>query len=91
VLDDATGFGAGGTAYVSLETARSMFAQVPYVSTITLLASSEDTVDSVQSAVDTLLRQRAGLDAERRVPGRLAPRPLGSAGDRQEPSRARGR
>jgi len=68
VLDDATGFGAGGTAYVSLETARSMFAQVPYVSTITLLASSEDTVDSVQSAVDTLLRQRAGLDADADAP-----------------------
>jgi putative ABC transport system permease protein len=68
VLDDATGFGAGGTAYVALETARGMFAQAPYVSTITVLASSEETVDAVQSAADTLLRQRAGLGADDDAP-----------------------
>jgi putative ABC transport system permease protein len=63
VLDDASGFGARGTAYVSIDTARGMFAQAPYVSSITVLASSEKSVDSVQSAVDSLLRERNGLSA----------------------------
>jgi putative ABC transport system permease protein len=63
VLDDASGFGRGGTAYISIDSARIMFAQAPYVSTITLVAATEDKVDAVQSAADTLLRARYGLSA----------------------------
>jgi putative ABC transport system permease protein len=63
VLDDASGFGRGGNAYISLAAARTIFAQAPYVSTITVQASSEAVVDSVQSAADTLLRERNGLTA----------------------------
>jgi putative ABC transport system permease protein len=64
VLDDADGFGSGGTAYVSLDTARRMFAATPYVSTITLLAETEEGVDTVQAAADARLRARYGLDAD---------------------------
>ena len=64
VLDDADGFGSGGTAYVSLAAARRMFAPTPYVSTITLLAATEDQVDAVQAAADARLRARYGLDAD---------------------------
>ncbi len=68
VLDDASGFGGGGSAYLSLEAARTMFAQAPYVSTITIQASTEESVDSVQSAADTLLRERNGLAADDEAP-----------------------
>lgn len=64
VLDDATGFGGGATAYLSLDAARTIFAQAPYVSTILVQAATEDDVDSVQSATDSLLRERYGLAAD---------------------------
>ncbi|MHC2999987.1 ABC transporter permease [Microbacterium sp. HJ5] len=64
VLDDASGFGGGANVYMSLEAARGLFAQLPYVSTITVQAASEESVDGVQSAIDTLLRERNGLSAD---------------------------
>ena len=64
VLDDAGGFGSGGTAYLSLDAARRMFAPTPYVSAITLLAQAEGEVDAVQAAADAELRARYGLDAD---------------------------
>jgi putative ABC transport system permease protein len=64
VLDDAGGFGSRGTAYVSLESARGLFAQSPYVSSITVQAASTDDVSSVEAAADSLLRSRYGLGAD---------------------------
>ena len=61
VLDDANGFGATGTATVSLAAARQVFSQAPYVSSITVNADTSDHVASVQAAVDDLLRSRYGL------------------------------
>jgi putative ABC transport system permease protein len=64
VAEDAGGFGVGGTAYVGLDASRSLFAAAPYVSSITVTAASEEVVTEVQSAVDTVLRDRAGLSAD---------------------------
>lgn len=63
VLDDANGFGASGTASVSLAAARQLFAQAPYVSGITVTADASEHVESVQAATDALLRDRYGLRA----------------------------
>ncbi|WP_375387451.1 ABC transporter permease [uncultured Amnibacterium sp.] len=63
VLDDANGFGASGSASVSMASARLLFAQAPYVSSITVIADESEHVASVQSATDALLRDRYGLGA----------------------------
>ncbi len=63
VLDDAGGFGSRGTAYVSLDSARGLFAQSPYVSSITVQAATTDDVTSVEAATDALLRARYGLSS----------------------------
>jgi putative ABC transport system permease protein len=64
VLDDAGGFGSRGTAYISMDSARGIFAQSPYVSSITIQAATTDDVSSVESAADSLLRSRYGLSAD---------------------------
>ena len=63
VLDDSNGFGASGKAYITLDVARTMFAQYPYVGSITAQATTEDGVDALSSAIDSLLRARYGLDS----------------------------
>ncbi|MEY4553596.1 MAG: hypothetical protein RL197_23 [Actinomycetota bacterium] len=64
VLDDQAGFGTSGRVYVSLDSARRIFSQYPYVSSIVIQANSAETVDSLQIAADRLLRERYGLGEE---------------------------
>lgn len=61
VLDDQAGFGTSGRVYVSLDSARRIFSQYPYVSAIVVQATSPETVDALQVATDRLLRERYGL------------------------------
>lgn len=64
VLDDQAGFGTSGRVYVPLETARRIFSQYPYVSSIVVQANTPEAVDSLQVATDRLLRERYGLSAD---------------------------
>ena len=64
VLDDQAGFGTGGRVYVTLDSARKLFSQYPYVSSIVVQADSPEAVDGLQVAADRLLRERYGLGAE---------------------------
>lgn len=64
VLNDQAGFGTSGRVYVSLDSARRIFSQYPYVSSIVIQANSPDTVDALQVAADRLLRERYGLADE---------------------------
>ena len=64
VLNDQAGFGTSGRVYVSLDSARRIFSQYPYVSSIVIQANSPDTVDALQIAADRLLRERYGLADE---------------------------
>lgn len=64
VLDDQAGFGTSGRVYVSLDSARRIFSQYPYVSSIVIQANSAETVDALQIAADRLLRERYGLANE---------------------------
>ena len=64
VLDDQAGFGTGGRVYVTLDSARKLFSQYPYVSSIVVQADSPEVVDGLQVAADRLLRERYGLGAE---------------------------
>ena len=64
VLDDQAGFGTSGRVYVSLDSARRIFSQYPYVSSIVIQANSAETVDALQIAADRLLRERYGLGEE---------------------------
>lgn len=61
VLDDQAGFGTSGRVYVSLDSARKIFSQYPYVSSIVVQAKTPESVDSLQLAADRLLRERYGL------------------------------
>jgi putative ABC transport system permease protein len=61
VLDDQAGFGTSGRVYVSLDSARKIFSQYPYVSSIVIQATTPEAVDSLQLAADRLLRERYGL------------------------------
>lgn len=61
VLDDQAGFGTSGRVYVTLDSARRIFSQYPYVSSIVVQADSPESVDALQLAVDRLLRERYGL------------------------------
>ena len=64
VLNDQAGFGTSGRVYVSLDSARRIFSQYPYVSSIVIQANSPETVDALQIAADRLLRERYGLADE---------------------------
>lgn len=64
VLDDQAGFGTGGRVYVTLDAARKLFSQYPYVSSIVVQADTPEAVDGLQVAADRLLRERYGLGAE---------------------------
>jgi putative ABC transport system permease protein len=64
VLNDQAGFGTSGRVYVSLDSARRIFSQYPYVSSIVIQANSPETVDALQIAADRLLRERYGLGEE---------------------------
>ncbi|CAN5412902.1 ABC transporter permease [soil metagenome] len=63
VLSDASGVGKTGVAYISLENARALVAQFPYVSSITIQATDAAQVNAVVAETNTLLRSRAGLGA----------------------------
>jgi putative ABC transport system permease protein len=62
VLDDQAGFGTSGRVYVNLNTARKIFSQYPYVSSIVIQATTPEAVDGLQIAADRLLRDRYGLN-----------------------------
>jgi len=64
VLDDQAGFGTGGRVYVTLDSARKLFSQYPYVSSIVIQASTPERVDALQVTADSLLRERYGLGAD---------------------------
>ena len=64
VLDDQAGFGTNGRVYVTLDSARKLFSQYPYVSSIVVQAETPEAVDALQVAADKLLRERYGLGAE---------------------------
>jgi putative ABC transport system permease protein len=64
VLDDQAGFGTSGRVYVTLDSARKLFSQYPYVSSIVIQASTPEQVDALQVTADSLLRERYGLGAE---------------------------
>ena len=64
VLDDQAGFGTGGRVYVTLDSARKLFSQYPYVSSIVIQANTPEQVDALQLTADSLLRERYGLGAE---------------------------
>lgn len=64
VLDDQAGFGTSGRVYVTLDSARKLFSQYPYVSSIVIQANTPEQVDALQLTADSLLRERYGLGAE---------------------------
>ena len=61
VLDDAEGFGASGDIYITQTAARSLFAKSPYLSVINIQAVDKESVDSVESAVESYLRVSKGF------------------------------
>ena len=64
VLDDAGGFRSSGTAYVSMSNARRLFSQAPYVNTITVLATNEGDVSTVETQTNSVLRSRYDLSSD---------------------------
>ena len=64
VLDDQAGFGTSGRVYVTLDSARKLFSQYPYVSSIVIQANTPEQVDALQLMADSLLRERYGLGAD---------------------------
>jgi putative ABC transport system permease protein len=64
VLDDQAGFGTSGRVYVPIDSARKLFSQYPYVSSIVIQAETAEQVDTLQLQADVLLRERYGLGAE---------------------------
>lgn len=64
VLDDQAGFGTSGRVYVTLDSARKLFSQYPYVSSIVIQANTPEQVDALQLTADGLLRERYGLGAD---------------------------
>jgi putative ABC transport system permease protein len=64
VLDDQAGFGTSGRVYVTLDSARKLFSQYPYVSSIVVQATTPEQVDALQLTADSLLRERYGLGAD---------------------------
>ena len=64
VLDDQAGFGTSGRVYVPIDSARKLFSQYPYVSSIVIQADTPEQADTLQLQADVLLRERYGLGAE---------------------------
>ena len=64
VLDDQAGFGTSGRVYVPIDSARKLFSQYPYVSSIVIQANTAEQVDTLQLQADVLLRERYGLGKE---------------------------
>ena len=64
VLDDQAGFGTGRRVYVTLDSARKLFSQYPYVSSIVIQANTPEQVDALQVTADSLLRERYGLGTD---------------------------
>ncbi len=64
VLDDQAGFGTSGRVYVTLDSARKLFSQYPYVSSIVVQANTPEQVDALQLTADSLLRERYGLGVD---------------------------
>jgi putative ABC transport system permease protein len=64
VLDDQAGFGTSGRVYVTLDSARKLFSQYPYVSSIVVQANTSEQVDALQLTADRLLRERYGLGVD---------------------------
>ncbi|MFY7820010.1 MAG: ABC transporter permease [Rhodoluna sp.] len=64
VLDDQAGFGTSGRVYVTLDAARKLFSQYPYVSSIVVQAKTPEQVDALQLNTDSLLRERYGLASD---------------------------
>ena len=64
VLDDQAGFGTSGRVYVPIDSARKLFSQYPYVSSIVIQANTAEQVDTLQLQADVLLRERYGLGEE---------------------------
>jgi putative ABC transport system permease protein len=64
VLDDQAGFGTSGRVYVPIDSARKLFSQYPYVSSIVIQAGTPEQVDALQLQADVLLRERYGLGEE---------------------------
>jgi putative ABC transport system permease protein len=64
VLDDQAGFGTSGRVYVTLDSARKLFSQYPYVSSIVIQANTPEQVDALQLTADSLLRERYGLSPD---------------------------
>ena len=64
VLDDQAGFGTAGRVYVPLDSARKLFSQYPYVSSVVIQANTPEQVDALQLQADLLLRERYGLSSE---------------------------
>jgi putative ABC transport system permease protein len=61
VLDDQAGFGTSGRVYVHIDSARKLFSQYPYVTSIVIQADTAEQVDTLQLQADVLLRERYGL------------------------------
>jgi putative ABC transport system permease protein len=55
VVDSSSGFNSQGSAYVSLENSRTLFAQYPYLSTIEVEAISSEAVSNVEAEVTEFL------------------------------------
>jgi putative ABC transport system permease protein len=64
VLDDQAGFGTSGRVYVTLDSARKLFSQYPYVSSIVIQSNTPEQVDALQLTADSLLRERYGLGVD---------------------------
>jgi putative ABC transport system permease protein len=64
VLDDQAGFGTSGRVYVPIDSARKLFSQYPYVSSIVIQANTPEQVDTLQLQADVLLRERYGLSED---------------------------
>lgn len=62
ITESTAGFGGGSSAYISIENARSLFAQLPYVSTIEVQAASSEAVDRVEASVSSYLLDRYQVD-----------------------------
>jgi putative ABC transport system permease protein len=64
VLDDQAGFGTSGRVYVPIDSARKLFSQYPFVSSIVIQAETAEQVDTLQLQADVLLRERYGLSED---------------------------
>ncbi|MFC7619214.1 ABC transporter permease [Microlunatus sp. GCM10028923] len=68
ILDDSQGFGAEGTVYLPLATARGMFAATPYLGTITIVVEDPARIDEVQASINATLKARHSLSSDDDAP-----------------------